>query len=286
MTETFQRVKRMYNKVYGGKMRSLLILMAVLCVAITSMSCLPTKPTTPTISQKDVDQDTAIAEVRRSIQSVDSAKASNDVFNTLKGRVDTIEVKVSSTGVGNSYDKSQLYTKAEVDTAITAAITKLKADTDQSWIKGGSGGGGGTIDPTDGAILDSDGDLQLILERSVEEEVWIDDNINQTFRLTVKNNGTSSTYFRINCDFDCEESIALTSATLTPDYSGSGAAVPTPIGASTVSSIPFLITSTGSSNKIYIGKSREESMFVTLKVDYATAVGKRWTWDFSIRDVE
>jgi len=142
LTETFQRVKRMYNKVYGGKMRSLLILMAVLCVAITSMSCLPTKSTTPTISQKDVDQDTSIAEVRRSIQSVDSAKASNDVFNALKGRVDTMEVKVNVSGAGNSYDKSQLYTKTEVDTAITAAITKLKADTDQAWIKGSTGTSG------------------------------------------------------------------------------------------------------------------------------------------------
>jgi hypothetical protein len=277
----------MYNKVSGGSMRSFLILAVILCVAITSMSCLPTKSTTPTTSQKDVDQDTSIAEVKRSIQSVDSAKASTANFDTLKGRVDTMEVKVNASGAGNSYDKTQLYTRAEVDSAIATAITNLKADTNQSWIKGGGGsGGGGTIDPTDGAILDSDGDLQLILERAVEEEVWIDDNINQTFRLTVKNNGTSSTYFRINCDFDCEESIAITSATLTPDYSGSGVATPATIGASTITSIPFLITSTGSSNKVYIGKSREESMFVTLKVDYATAVGKRWTWDFSIRDVE
>ena len=146
MIKKLQRAKGMYNKVYGGKMRSLLILMAVLCVAITSMSCLPTKSTTP-ISQKDVDQDTAIAEVKRSVQSIDSAKASTNDFSTLKGRVDTMEVKVNAGGSSNSYDKTVLYTKSEVDTAITAAITKLKADTDQAWIKtggGGTGGGGGT----------------------------------------------------------------------------------------------------------------------------------------------
>jgi hypothetical protein len=277
----------MYNKGYGGKMRSLLILVAVLSIAITSISCLPTKTTT-TVSPKDTEQDTAIAEVRRSVQSMDSNKIGQDTFNALKGRVDTMEVKVNASGVGNSYGKSETYTRAEVDAAVAAAITALKAATDQTWIKAktGTGSTGGTLDPVDGAILDSDGDLQLVLERSVEEEVWIDDNINQTFRLTIRNNGTSSTYFRINADFDCEESVAITSASLTPDYSGSGVATPTPIGASTITSIPFLITSTGSSNKIYIGKSKEESMFVTLKVDYLTAVGKRWTWDFSIRDVE
>jgi hypothetical protein len=274
----------MYN--YGGKMRSFLILAIILCVATVTLSCLPTKAAGP--SATDVTQDTAIAEVKRSIQSLSDTKVNGDTFNALKGRVDAQDIKIATSGIGNSYDKTQLYTKAEVDAAITAAITALKAAPDQTWIKAKTTGGtgGGTVDPTDGAILDSDGDLQLILERTVEEEVWIDDNINQTFRLTVKNNGTSSTYFRINCDFDCEESIAITSATLTPDYSGSGVATPAAIGASTVTSIPFLITSTGSSNKIYIGKSREESMFVTLKVDYATAVGKRWTWDFSIRDVE
>jgi hypothetical protein len=194
-------------------------------------------------------------------------------ISSAESRLSTVEGKVGGTTGGVS--------QATVD-ALSARIKTL-----EDWkATGGSISGGGTADPVDGAILDADGDLQLILERSVEEEVWIDDNVNQTFRLTVKNNGTSSTYFRINADFDCEESVAITSATLTPDYSGSGVATPAAIGASTITSIPFLITSTGSSNKIYIGKSREESMFVTLKVDYASAVGKRWTWDFSIRDVE
>lgn len=189
----------------------------------------------------------------------------------VESKVAVVESRVTTGGVS----------QASVD-ALSARIKTL-----EDWKAGlGSGGSGGIIDPSVPGVLDADGDLQLILERTVEEEVWIDDNLNQTFRLTVKNNGTSSTYFRINADFDCEESIAITSATLTPDYSGSGVATPAAIGASTVTSIPFLITSTGSSNKIYIGKSREESMFVTLKVDYATAVGKRWTWDFSIREVD
>ena len=121
------------------------IILAVLCVAIIAMGCLPTK-SAATVSQKDVDQDTAIAEVKRSVQSVDSSKASTTDFNTLKGRVDTMEVKVNMSGAGNSYDKTVLYTKTEVDAAIATAITNLKAATDQSWIK--TGGGGGTTGGT------------------------------------------------------------------------------------------------------------------------------------------
>jgi hypothetical protein len=193
-------------------------------------------------------------------------------ISSLETRLATAESKLATGGTGGA-------SSATTD-ALSARIKTL-----EDW-KATAGSGGSSGPDLANGVLDADGDLQLILERTVEEELWIDDNLNQTFRLTVKNNGTSSTYFRINADFDCEESIAITTATLTPDYSGSGVATPAAIPASTVTSIPFLITSTGSSNKIYIGKSREESMFVTLKVDYATAVGKRWTWDFSIRDVE
>jgi hypothetical protein len=139
----------MYNKGYGGKMRSLLILMAILSIAITSISCLPTK-TTPTVSTKDVEQDAAIAEVRRSVQSVDSSKANTGDFNLLKGRVDTMDVKVTAGGGGstNVYDKTQTYTKVEVDAAIATAISNLKAATDQTWIKTSGGTGGGTTGGT------------------------------------------------------------------------------------------------------------------------------------------
>lgn len=133
----------MYNKGYGGKMRSLFILMAILSIAITSISCLPTKAAT-TISQKDVDQDTAISDIKRSVQSVDTSKVAITDFNTLKGRVDAMDVKVTASGIGNSYDKTTTYTKTEVDAAINAAITKLKTDTDQAWIKTGGGTTGGT----------------------------------------------------------------------------------------------------------------------------------------------
>jgi len=272
-------------------MRQVLLIALSLVVGLSSLSCLAAPAgggTAAAGSKYDAGQDARIVALEgiilgpnglqvlvgslsNKISGVADTSGLSSRLSSAESRISTVESRTTSGGVS----------QATVD-ALSARIKTL-----EDWkAAGGSISGGGTSDPVDGAILDADGDLQLILERTVEEEVWIDDTVSQTWRLTVKNNGTSSTYFRINADFDCEESIAITSATLTPDYSGSGVAVPAAIGVSTVTSIPFLITSTGSSNKIYIGKAREESMFVTLKVDYATAVGKRWTWDFSIRDVE
>jgi hypothetical protein len=270
-------------------MRRVLLIALVLVIGLSGCLTPPAGGSAAAGTKYDATQDARIVAIEGIVLGPNGLQALFSALNTkvagmgdssgLNSRISSVESRVSTVeGRTTSGGVSQ----ATVD-ALSARIKTL-----EDWKAGiGTGGStGGTLDPVDGAVLDTDGDLQLILERSVEEEVWIDDNLNQTFRLTIRNNGTSSTYFRINCDFDCEESVAITSATLTPDYSGSGVATPAAIGASTVTSIPFLITSTGSSNKIYIGKSREESMFVTLKVDYATAVGKRWTWDFSIRDVE
>lgn len=275
-------------------MRKVLLILVTGLIAL-SIGCLaaPSGTGTAAGSKYDATQDARIVALEGIVLGPNGLQA---LFSSLQSKVSSggdtagLSSRISSLETRLATAESKLATAGGGGGASTATTDALSAriKTLEDWKAGlGSSSGGGTLAPSDGAVLDTDGDLQLILERTVEEEVWVDDNLNQTFRLTVRNNGTSSTYFRINADFDCEESVAITSATLTPDYSGSGVATPAAIPASTVTSIPFLITSTGSSNKIYIGKSREESMFVTLKVDYAGSVaGKRWTWDFSIRDVE
>ncbi len=218
---------------------------------------------------------TLVSTINNKISGISDIPSLISRVSAIDSRVSVVEGKVGTSSGGG-------VSQAAFD-ALAARVKVL-----EDWkASGGSTSGGGSLDPTDGAIVSSHGNLQLILERAVEEEVWVDDNVNQTWRLTVRNNGTSSTYFRINSYFDCEESVAITSATLVPDFSGTSAVqcTPTSVGASTINTLPFLFTSTGSSNKVYIGKSREESLFLTLKIDYASAVGKRWTWDFSIREV-
>lgn len=217
-----------------------------------------------------------VGNIQNKISGISDVQSLITRVNSAESRLSSVEGKVGTSSGGGSG-----VTQAQID-ALSARIKTLE---DWKATAGSGGSSGGTVPGSN--ILDQDGDLQLLLEREKEEEVWLDDNVAETWRLTVKNTGTSSTYFRINADFDCEESVAITSATLTPDFSYSSGVQcsPASYGASTVTSLSSLITSTGTSNKIYIGKSREESMYVTLKVNYATATGKRWTWDFSIRDV-
>jgi hypothetical protein len=287
----------MSNKGYGGKMRSLLILVAVLSIAITSMSCLPTKAATATISPKDTEQDASIAEVKRSVQSMDSNKIGQDTFNSLKGRVDTMEVKVNA-GVGgsssNTYSRTETYTRTEVDTAIAAAITALKAATDQTWIKGGSSGGssgGGTTTPF-GNMISSNGDLELYLEKDVDSELYIDDNQAQTFFLSVKNKGTAGTYYRMNANFDLNGDVStialIDPVTLTCENSSMITFTRSTTIPGTVSGLAFTSQAgSGGGSKIWIGKSTTVDLVVVLKINYTDPAvsGKLWTWDYSIRQI-
>jgi hypothetical protein len=193
-------------------------------------------------------------------------------ISSLETRLATAESKLA-TGTGG------------VSTATTDALS-ARIKTIEDW-KAGIGSGG-TVDPSAPGALSSNGVMVLTLERSVEEEIWMDDNVSQTWRFTIRNTGTSGAYFRINANFDTvDDAVAITSATLTPDYSASSGVIFTPASLSgTVTNLSFTSAQSTTSNKIWIGKGREESMFVTFKIDYAgTVTGKRWTWDFIIREV-
>lgn len=202
-----------YNKGYGGKMRSLLILVAVLSIAITSMSCLPSKPATPVISATDVAQDAGIAEVRRAVQNLDSSKATNDTVNAIKTQIAVLEGRSGA----NSYDKTVLYTKTEVDAQIAAAITALKASTDQTWIKGGTGTHttpAGTVAGEYGELVDTDGDLELWLEKVSGDvsDVFVTRNgvCDGRFDLVVVNKDTSSSHnFRISLSLSPDSDVIL-----------------------------------------------------------------------------
>lgn len=276
-------------------MRKLIVSLVVVALLTTGCLVQPSSGGTATAGSKyDAGQDARIValegivlgpnglqalvgNIQNKISGISDVQGLIVRVNSAESRLSAVEGKVgSSTGGGSGV------TQAQID-ALSARIKTL-----EDWkATAGSGGssGGGTVPGSN--ILDQDGDLQLLLEREKEEEVWLDDEVAETWRLTVKNTGTSSTYFRINADFDCEESVAvIAGTTITPDYSAASTvqAIPSTFTGS-VTNLSTLITSTGSSNKIYIGKSREESMYVTVKVNYSTATGKRWTWDFSIRDV-
>jgi hypothetical protein len=195
----------------------------------------------------------------------------------------------------DTYPKTQLYTKAEVDAAISAATAGLKSD--QTWITktgGSTSTTGGSTGTPKGDVLSSNGDLELYLDKDMDDEIYINNAQAMTWFLTVKNNGNSGTYYRINANFDLSDStpVNISSAPLTvanstmASFASSTTIDCTPAPA--VSGLAYASSQAGGTNKIYIGKNASISLVLVLTVTYctpATVPGKLWTWDFSIRQL-
>ena len=277
----------MYNKGYGGKMRLLLILLAVLSIAAISMSCLPTKAASP--SAKDIEQDAAIAEAKRLIQSVADIKVSGDTFNLLKGRVDIIEPKVNAGGAGNTYDKSLLYTKAEVDLAIATAITNLKAAPDQSWIKSSTHTtDAGTVEGEYGELVDTDGDLELWLDKvsgDVSDVLITRNGVSDgRFDLVVVNKDASSSHdFRISLSLTPDSDVILQDSTAA--FNTTKTTI-TPSGG-----LLFTVSRVNSGrNPLYAYQSNEgritkgdaEDYTIFLTVDQLSGSSSITEWDYSL----
>jgi hypothetical protein len=265
-------------------------LVVVVAISLLTTGCLVSPPsgTAAAGTKYDATQDTRIVALEGIILGPNGLQA---LLSALSTRVNGLggssgdSARISSLETRLATAESKLATgTGGVSTATTDALS-ARIKTLEDWK---AGTGAGPIDPSTPGVLSSNGVMVLTLERSVEDEIWMDDNVSQTWRFTVKNTGTSGAYFRINANFDTvDDAVAITSATLTPDYSASSGVIFTPASLSgTVSNLSFTSAQSTTSNKIWIGKGREESMFVTFKIDYAGSVtGKRWTWDFIIREV-
>ena len=272
-------------------MRKVLVVVVSL-IALLGTSCLTPPSSGTKASAYDTTQDQRIAVLEgvingaNGLQSIvgqlvskvnglgDSSGLSSRISG-LDSRVAVLEAKPAATG--------------GVSTVTTDALaTRIKVLEDwKAGIGTGSTNNGSTSNPAEG-VISSNGNLQLILEKSVEDEVWMDDGVSQTWRLTVRNTGTSGTYFRITANFDTvEDAVAVKDATLTPDYSASSSAVFNCNNTlpATISNLSFTSSASSSSSKIYIGKGRDESMYITLKMHYSTVTGRRWTWDFTIKEL-
>jgi hypothetical protein len=259
-------------------------LVVVVAISLLTTGCLVSPPsgTAAAGTKYDASQDSRIVALEGIVLGP----------NGLQALLSALSTKVNGLGGGDASRISSLETRLATSKLATGGVSTATTDALSARIKTledwKAGTGAGPIDPSTPGVLSSNGVMVLTLERSVEEEIWMDDNVSQTWRFTVKNTGTSGAYFRINANFDTvDDAVAITSATLTPDYSASSGVIFTPASLSgTVSNLSFTSAQSTTSNKIWIGKGREESMFVTFKIDYAGSVtGKRWTWDFIIREV-
>jgi hypothetical protein len=217
---------------------------------------------------------TVIDALRKDVDNKANKSDKGTTIDDLSKRIDGLP-QSGTTGV----------TKDDMDKAILKAITDLKAGANP-W--SGSGGSSGT---NEGDIISSNGDLELIVERAPgDEEVWINDNIPVEWRLTIKNKASSGTYFRITSNFDTvETSVPIASAILTPSYSqATMLETPNPFSStSPVSSMSFTSQGSGTDSRVWIPKNSEQSLYLVLKIDYTetTVTGKRWAWDFTIREL-
>lgn len=217
------------------------------------------------------------------LQAQINAKANQADLTTQTTRIDGL----SSQGMGNTYTKGELYTRAEVDAAIAAAIAALKSN--QAWITGSTHTTpAGTTEGEYGELMDTDGDLELWLEKVSGEasDVFTTRSITSTqgrFDLIVVNKDSSSSH-----DF-------VINLTLSPNADVTLGAVPSVDNKIEVSgSLLFSLTRTdtarnpllayqSNTGRITKGDIEDYAIWLTLK-QTSVATPVEWDYDFNIKD--
>lgn len=270
------------------------ILLAVVAVfLIVSMGCVKPPPTvTP---DEFAALKTTVEERGAVIESLRVGKADKAATDAVATRVTTLE------GRANTYTKAELYTQAEV----RALIQALKDD--QSWITGyTTTSAAGTTVGEWGELLDTDGDLQLWLERvsgAASDELLTKMGTNEgRFDLVVVNLDAEDSHdFKISFRFDPDRAVTLE---YIPD-------VPTPIPPATddcdpmddtkttmsgTGGLTFVVDRAGNnrhslsplvvyqSNTARILKGDVEDHTVWLYIDQVTNAYVEWEWDITIDD--
>jgi hypothetical protein len=205
-----------------------------------------------------------------------------------KSEVDDVNRKINNLPQsGSSTPPADMATKSIVDQKIADAISALKAD--QAWIKSTGGTGGGSTPRGD--VLASNGDLELYLEKDMDEELYIEDGQAKSFFFSIKNKGTAGTYYRLNANFDLAGDVStialIEPTTLTCENSSMVTFSRSTTIPATVSGLAWVSSAGGGGSKIWIGKNSTVDLILVVKINYTDPAvsGKLWTWDFSIRQI-
>jgi hypothetical protein len=122
-------------------MRSKLAFLSIclILLATPALGCITNTPDAPATNSFTTIQ-TQVNTIQTDVNNLKTDVGKKVDLQTVTDLIKTF----SGTGGGNTgYTKGEVYTRTEVDQAITTAINNLKTNPDQSWIKGGSSSVGG-----------------------------------------------------------------------------------------------------------------------------------------------
>ncbi len=281
----------------GGRMKKILIPLILIILTIPLfMGCLPSKPaSTVEYISKTAFQE-AIDSINSKINNLDQSKANDSSLKSFRTDVDE---RLSNLSGANSYDKTQTFTKDEVNTAITTAIKALKDD--QTWITKTPSSSSSSDSTDEGSVIAANGELELTLDREIDSTLYVpDDSWSEYIRLTVNNKG-GSTYYRLNVDFDTDEQVLFATYPIlsfsvdnnadaymfcTTANARTDNAAGTP-WTQTVSNLSFSSRNSSGQTKLWIGKEKSESMFLRLYCNYdGSGKVREWDWDVSLKEID
>lgn len=184
-------------------MKSKIAIILVLLLVIPSLGCFSNdEDEGPSMAQTIKDHTAQIASLRSDVNK--------------KADQSTVDALTKLIGGGSQADT---YTKAQADaqikSAVDAAISKLKTDADQSWIKSATyTTPAGTTAGEYGELVDTDGDLELWLEKTSGDvsDVFVtrDGVCSGRFDLIVVNKDTGSSHdYRISLALTPESDVVL-----------------------------------------------------------------------------
>lgn len=271
-------------------MKRILVLISVLVILVTSLSCLPAAPKT---SQKDIDQDTVISDLKTSVSSMKESIATiKDSVKVASDKITTLENKPAPTAT----TPTNMYTKTEVDAAIAQAVTNAvnNLKNDQTWIKSTSTSSSHTSSSSssDDDVIASSGDLELIELTHLGDEVYFGNNSSQTWKLVVRNNDTARHYFKLTLDMTTEDGSTVSFSeppSVTSNYPTSGTFITSTTSFTNISDLGYILyngSSTSTGYKIYIGKDTEQTLYITVLMKYSTISGKLWDCEFGIKSYD
>lgn len=251
------------------------ILVFVALVTVPLMACLgtPAKPSTPTTSVA-----TQIAELQ-----TNKASKSDVYLKTETYTREEIDNKVAAAGSStDAYPKTETYTRAEIENLIQSAVDDLEEQIDN--IDTGSSGSGSSSNNDDeyGDIVDTDGALELWVERTspASDPFRLSSGLDEVeFDIVVVNTDDDDTHrFDLSLRISPEDDVGLNGAHI-DCYPDVGIWTVTRSGMGDIDQDPLYADN---DSEIWIDKGDKDSYTVVFVVDSKAA--EYWDWKMWIEE--